>query len=76
MLLCIIFTGSDFWRALRNFLITTASRLALGATQPHIQWITGDLSLGIKRPECEADHSPPSSVEVKNEEEEEEEEVQ
>jgi hypothetical protein len=23
------------------------------------------LSLGVKRPECEADHSPPSSAEVK-----------
>jgi hypothetical protein len=28
--------------------------------------VPGVLSLGVKRPECEADHSPPSSVEVKN----------
>jgi hypothetical protein len=27
---------------------------------------TGDLSLGVKRPGREADHSPPSSAEVKN----------
>jgi hypothetical protein len=27
---------------------------------------TGDLSLGVKWPVCEADHSPPSSAEVKN----------
>jgi hypothetical protein len=27
---------------------------------------TGVLSLGIKRPGCEANHSPPSSAEVKN----------
>jgi len=28
--------------------------------------VLGDLSLGIKRPGYEADHSPPSSAEVKN----------
>jgi hypothetical protein len=26
---------------------------------------TGNLSLGVKRPGCETDHSPPSRVEVK-----------
>jgi hypothetical protein len=31
-----------------------------------IQWMTGALSLGVKRPDVEADHSPPSRVEVKN----------
>jgi hypothetical protein len=30
-----------------------------------IQWVPGALSLGAKRPGREADHSPPSSVEVK-----------
>jgi hypothetical protein len=34
-------------------------------TQPPIQWVPGALSLGVKRPEREADHSPPSSAEVK-----------
>jgi hypothetical protein len=34
-------------------------------TQPPIQWVTGTLSLGVKRQEREADHSPPSSAEVK-----------
>jgi hypothetical protein len=48
-----------------NFLFTTASRTALGPTQPPIQWIPGFLSLGVKRPVREADHSPPSSAEVK-----------
>jgi hypothetical protein len=48
---------SGFWafnsrRGLRIFLFTTASRLALGPTQPPIQWIPGALS-------------PPSSSEVK-----------
>jgi hypothetical protein len=37
-----------------------------GPTQPPLQWVPGALSLGVKRPECEADHSPPSSAEVKN----------
>jgi hypothetical protein len=37
----------------------------LGPTQPPIQWIQGALSLGVKRPGREADHSPPSSAEVK-----------
>jgi hypothetical protein len=43
----------------------TASRTALGPTQPPIQWVLRALSLGVKRPGREADHSPPSSVEVK-----------
>jgi len=30
-----------------------------------IQWIRGALSSGVKRPGREADHSPPSSAEVK-----------
>jgi hypothetical protein len=32
------------------------SRLAVGPTQPPIQWIPGALSLGVKRPGREADH--------------------
>jgi hypothetical protein len=32
------------------FLFTTASRTALGPTQPPIQWVPGALSLGVKRP--------------------------
>jgi hypothetical protein len=49
-----------------NFLFTTASRTALGPTQPPIQWVPGALFLGVKRPGREADHSLPSSAEVKN----------
>jgi hypothetical protein len=48
------------------FLFTTASRPALGPTQPPIQWVLGALPLEVKRSGCEADHSPPSSAEVKN----------
>jgi hypothetical protein len=43
----------------------TVSRTALGPTQSPIQWVPGALSLGAKRPGREADHSPPSSAEVK-----------
>jgi hypothetical protein len=42
------------------------SRTALGTTQPSIQWVPGAVSLGLKRPSHEADHSPPSSAKVKN----------
>jgi hypothetical protein len=57
--------GFDFRRGLGIFLFTTASRMALGPTQPPIQWVPGALSLGLKRPGREADHLPPSSAEVK-----------
>jgi hypothetical protein len=42
------------------------SRSALRPTQPPIQWVPRVLSLGIKRPGREADHSPASNAEVKN----------
>jgi hypothetical protein len=38
----------DSRRGLRIFLFTTASRTALGLTQPPIQWVPGSLSLGSK----------------------------
>jgi hypothetical protein len=44
----------------------TASRLALGLTQPPIQCVPEAFSLGIYRQGHKADHSPPSSAEVKN----------
>jgi hypothetical protein len=56
----------DSQRGLGIFLFTTASRTVLGPTELPIQWVPGALSLGVKRPGCEADHSPPSSAEVKN----------
>jgi hypothetical protein len=48
-----------------TFLFTTDSRTALGPTQPHIPWVPGVLFMWVKRPEREADDSPPSSAEVK-----------
>jgi len=58
--------GFDFQWGLGIFLFTTVSRMALGSTQPPIQWVPGAPSLGVKQPWCEADHSPPSSAKVKN----------
>jgi hypothetical protein len=55
----------DSRRGLGIFLFTTASRTALGPTELPIQWVPGALSLEVKRPGREADHSPPSSAEVK-----------
>jgi hypothetical protein len=46
-------------------ILYSVSRPALGPTQPPIQRVPGALSLGVKRPGSEADHSPPSSAEVK-----------
>jgi hypothetical protein len=48
------------------FFFTTVSRPALGPAEPPIQWIPGALFLGVKQPECEVDHSPPSSGKVTN----------
>jgi hypothetical protein len=48
----------------RNSLLIIASRPALGSAQPPVQWVPGALSLWVKRPEREADHSPPSSAEA------------
>ena len=47
-------------------LFATASRLAVGTTQPLVQWIPGVLPLGLKWPVNEADHSPLSSAKAKN----------
>jgi hypothetical protein len=58
--------GFEYRQQLGIFLFTTASRPHLEPTQPPIQWVPGALSLGLKRPQCEADHSPSSSAEVKN----------
>jgi len=48
------------------FVLASVSRPALETTQLPIQRVPGVVSPAIKRPECEADHSPQSSFEVKN----------
>jgi hypothetical protein len=48
--------GLEFRQGLIIFLLTTASRTVLGPIQPPIQWVPG----------CEADHSTPSSAEVRH----------
>jgi hypothetical protein len=59
--------GSEFKpRQEKIYLLSTSSRLVLGPTQPPIQWIPGALSRVVKRLSGEADHSPPTSAEVKN----------
>jgi hypothetical protein len=49
----------------KNFLFSTSPRPALGSTQPPIQWVPWALSPWVKRPRREADHSSPTSAEVK-----------
>jgi hypothetical protein len=58
-------TGFDFRQGQEIFLLSTASRPALGPTQPPIQSVPGVLSPGVKRPGRDADHSPPSRAEFK-----------
>jgi len=53
-------------KVLGIFLFTTASKTGSGAYPASYPMGTGALSLGVKRPGREADHSPPSSSEVKN----------
>jgi hypothetical protein len=45
---------------------TARVQISAGSTQTSIQWLPGAISPRVKRPEHEADHSPPSSAEVKN----------
>jgi hypothetical protein len=49
----------------KNFHFSMSSRPALGPTQPPIQREPGALSPDVKRPGREADHSLPTSTEVK-----------
>jgi hypothetical protein len=44
----------------KNFHFSISSRSALGSTQPPTKWVPG-----VKRQGREADHSPPTSAEVK-----------
>jgi hypothetical protein len=67
---CLHISNSTLPTHFQQFAITLISliqsRPALGPTQPPIQWVPGVLYPGVNRPGREADHSPPSSTEVKN----------
>jgi hypothetical protein len=58
--------GFESRHGLGIFLYVSVSRQLLRTTQPPIQWVRGALSLGINRPGCEPEHSPPTSAGVKN----------
>jgi len=58
--------GFEAWQRMKIYLFTTVSGPVLWSTQTPIQWVPGALSLGVKWHGREADHSPPSSFEVKN----------
>jgi hypothetical protein len=49
-----------------KIVLSTSSRQALGSTQPPFQWVPGALPPDVKRPRREADHSSPTSTEIKN----------
>jgi hypothetical protein len=49
----------------KNFLFSTSSKSVLWSTRPPIQWVPGALSLSVKRPGREADHSPATIADVK-----------
>jgi hypothetical protein len=58
--------GFESRQRLEIFLFITAPRPAPRPTQPPNQWLPGAVSLGVKWPGRKAEHSPPSSAEVKN----------
>jgi hypothetical protein len=58
-------TGSISHRG-KIFLFYATSRPALRPIQPLIRWVPRAISMGVEGPGREADHSPPSSAEVKN----------
>jgi hypothetical protein len=52
-------------RGVKNFLFSTSSRPAPGPIQPPVQWVPEALFPGVKRQGREAEHSSPTSAEVK-----------
>ena len=51
----------------RAYVFTKTCKLALKPIQPPIQWVPVALSPGVKRSVPEADHSPITRAEIKNE---------
>jgi hypothetical protein len=54
-------------RGKRFYLFFKVYGMALGSTQPPVQWIPRNVFLGVKQPGHETDHSSPSRAKVKNE---------
>jgi hypothetical protein len=54
----------QFPRVVRDFSLLHNMQTSSGPTHPPIQWVPGTVFLGMKQQGCEADHSPPLSVEV------------
>jgi hypothetical protein len=48
-----------------EFLLSTTSGPALGPNQPPLQWVSRALLPAIMRPGREANHSPQTSVDIK-----------
>jgi len=57
--------GHDSLLELGIFLLTMAFRPALRPTKLPIKWVAWALSLGVKQPGSESNHSPESSAEVR-----------
>jgi hypothetical protein len=57
--------GSSSPGGIKEFHFSMLFRPALRSTQPLVKWVPGTLSLEVKRPGLEADHSPSASAEVK-----------
>ena len=51
--------GFHLWSEEEIFPYSTMSSLVLGASQPCLEWILLNLSLGVKREKREAGHIPP-----------------
>jgi hypothetical protein len=51
-------SGFYFYTGQEIFLFLTESMPAPRLIQPLIKWVLGPVILGVKLPECEADHSP------------------
>jgi hypothetical protein len=49
-----------------NFSLRHLAQTGSGAHPACYPMDTGALSLGVKRPECEAEHSSPSNADIKN----------
>jgi hypothetical protein len=58
--------GFDPRQQQKIFIFSTVSKSVVGPTHPPIQWVSGAIFLEVKRQGGEANHSPPSSAEVKN----------